>query len=218
MLKFTIRATCALPIWLLYQAVMLPLILAGFPIVALLALYLQLRFKYTSHTRTNALHFPALFWLWDNTEDGVDGDPWSTSSDEPKNPAWFEESAAWSLWRRVFVWSTWRNSVGNARFTRLFGMTVKPRAVRYVIPGVENRDRSQPLGVWWADYRKLGPYFAHQGWRCELRFPWTTFQCNVFNCTRCATNRRFFWIGWRIAQQDIVTKNVGFALQPWGKL
>lgn len=45
-------------------------------------------------------HFPRLFWLWDNDEDGI-------------TPAWYNPQA--TLWR-AYVWTAWRNSVNNLRF------------------------------------------------------------------------------------------------------
>lgn len=223
MIRFALRALLGVPVWLLYLALMTPLITIGVPLIAVLALYMQLRFKYTGHTRTHGkLRFPApfgvrLFYLWDNDEDGVDGDPWLESGDVEKNPEWFEATSSWSLWRKIFVWSAWRNSVGNARRLPFFGLDMAdPKGKVVTVPPfvwttreilkLKDRGVSSPpaFPVWWKEYRKTGPYLARYGYRFELRFPWST--------------QRFFWIGWRIAQQDAPNTDIGFAFQPFAKL
>ena len=110
--------------------------------------------------------------------------------------------ADWPGWRYILVWSVWRNSVGNARRVPFLGMDMPDQKdmVVYIPLGSLTWQRPQP----WEEYRKLGPYLARYGYRWELRFPW--------NATR------FFWIGWRIAQQDAPNTNIGFAFQPWAKL
>lgn len=221
MIRFILRALLGVPGWLGYFTLMLPLILLGFPLVAVGALVMQFNFKFTRHTRPGdgRLHWPFRWmWLWGNDEDGIDGDPWTTSDGEPKNPEWFEATANWSLWRRIFVWSAWRNSVGNARRTSLFGMTVNPDDVVIILPTTQCVGVPVAIDRPWAEYIKLGPYLARQGWRFELRFPWGGWTVGQGEKMGGIYPPRFFWIGWRIAQQDAVTKNVGFAFQPWGKL
>ncbi len=209
MIRFLLRILPAVPVWLGYFLLMTPLILVGFPLVALGAAWMQYRHKYVGHSReVPELHWPSrLMWLWDNDEDGIDGDPWASADAPLKNTEWFEATANWSVWRRIFVWSAWRNSVGNARRTPLFGMTVEPKKIRIYLP---HMFACQFQTDEWPEYRKLGPYLARQGWRFELRFPWPTYSESL--------TPRFFWIGWRIAQCDEVTKNVGAVFQPWGKL
>jgi hypothetical protein len=211
MVKFILRTLLGVPAWLLYFALMLPLIVIGFPLVAVLALVKQLQFKYTSHTRTSPqLRFPTLFglrlfYLWENDEDGIDGDPWTEASGEPKNPEWFEATASWSIWRKVFVWSAWRNSVGNARRVPFFGMTMTdPKDTVVVLPMTWKMGVPVAINRPWDEYRKLGPYLVRYGYRFELKFPWTA--------------TRYFWIGWRIAQQDQPNTDIGFAFQPWARL
>ena len=204
---------------------MLPLQLIGFPLVAVLALYMQLRFKYWGHTRFHGmLHFPApfglrLFYLWDNDEDGVDGDPWFNAGDAEKNPDWFEATIGWSVWRKVFVWSAWRNSVGNARRVPFLGMDIKDfKATQVWVPP---RHTDAEWFTKWPEYRKLGPYLARYGWRFELRFPLPAKICVCSQGADCRIKPpapRYFWIGWRIAQQDAPNTDIGFAFQPWAKL
>lgn len=220
MIRFILRTLLGVPAWLLYFALMLPLIVIGFPLVAVLALVKQLQFKYTSHTRTSPqLRFPTLFglrlfYLWENDEDGIDGDPWTEASGEPKNPEWFEATASWSIWRKVFVWSAWRNSVGNARRVPFFGMTMTdPKNTVIRLPSPQHGAPD------WETYRKLGPYIANYGYRFELRFPWPSRALTLQNMASTVSRpRRFFWIGWRIAQQDQPNTDIGFAFQPWARL
>jgi len=127
-------------------------------------------------------------WLWGNLEDGIDG---SANGFWPPQPAhsWAEKS-------QIIAWSAWRNSVGNGRRTRLYGMTVDPPKVRI-----------QYLGAGPFLNLKEGPYLAQQGWRYEVKFCWNPKQPDW-------KKRRYFWFGWRIAQQTEVTTGVGFACQP----
>lgn len=57
-------------------------------------------------------------WIFDNSEDGVDGCP-ILASGALKNPNWIGATYGWSTWRRRWVWSAWRNSVNNLRFTAI---------------------------------------------------------------------------------------------------
>jgi len=222
MTRFILRTLLGVPIWLLYMAVMLPLMLVGVPLVAVLALYMQHISKYRSHDDKGLLHFPApfglrLFYLWDNDEDGVDGDPIPDGvGGAPKNPAWFDATQRWSMWRKVFVWSAWRNSVGNARRLPFLGMDMRdPKDVVVTTPRADWLVADYEYDMWPA-YRKLGPYVARYGYRFELKFPWG--RCKLCTGTVPCPTLRYFWIGWRIAQQDQPNTDIGFAFQPWAKL
>lgn len=222
MIRFLLRTLLGVPAWLAYIVIQIPLMLIGFPLVAVLALWMQIRAKYNGHVRTNPqLRFPApfglrLFYLWENDEDGIDGDPWTESNGEPKNPVWFEATASWSTWRKVFVWSAWRNSVGNARRVPFLGMDmVDPKdKVVYVVP----KYTSAQWFTQWPEYRKLGPYLARYGYRFELKFPWGGWTVGQGEKMGGIYPPRYFWIGWRIAQQDKPNIDIGFAFQPWAKL
>jgi hypothetical protein len=217
MFRFILRALLGVPVWLLYFALMIPLMLLGFLLVplALLCRRYTVRMDADRYTR---LHFQDRWmWLWDNDEDGIDGLAIRVSY---KNPEWVA-GKRWSLFRFVFVWSCWRNSVGNARRVPFFGLSIRdPKdMVVYVPPSGLDAMRLTagftPFANRWPEYRKLGPYIARYGWAWELRFPWP----NLSSAAHIPTEqRRFFWIGWRIAQQDTPTNNVGFAFQPFGKL
>lgn len=228
MIRFLLRTLLGVPAWLAYIVIQIPLMLIGLPLVAVLALWMQIRAKYNGHVRTNPqLRFPApfglrLFYLWENDEDGVDGDPWTESNGEPKNPVWFEATASWSTWRKVFVWSAWRNSVGNARRVPFLGMDIKdpkdkvtalsPAGLAAMRAFCSTGPSSERVLTWWNEYRKLGPYLARYGYRFELKFPYPKFVNVHFSAPR------YFWIGWRIAQQDKPNIDIGFALQLFAKL
>jgi hypothetical protein len=226
MTRFILRTLLGVPAWLIYMALMLPLMLIGFPLVAVLALVMQLRFKYTGYARegTGLLHWPTVFgfrvfWLWDNDEDGIDGDPWTNAGDDPpKNPAWFGATETWSQWRKMFVWSAWRNSVGNARRLPFFGMDMAdPKDMVVSTPTLAATGTTFD----WFQYRKLGPYLARYGYRFELKFPWPQWFAESlvkYDGVKLYPPIRYFWLGWRIAQQDKPNTDIGFAFQPWAKL
>lgn len=227
MLRFLTHALLGVPGWLAYTVLMLPLILIGFPLVAVLATVMQLRSKYHSYDKAGLSRFPTvfglrLFYLWDNDEDGVDGDPLPDGvGGLPKNEAWFEETQRWSTWRRVFVWSAWRNSVGNARRLPFFGMDMPdPKDTVVHVPAFIKLQAAQTRLETWKEYRKLGPYLARYGYRFELRFPWPRAPQRDAGGDALGMLQppRYFWIGWRIAQQDTPNTDIGFAFQPWAKL
>lgn len=57
-------------------------------------------------------------WLWDNEEDGNNGYA-VLESGAYKNRNWVTQTSNWGAWRTRYVWSAWRNSVNNLRFTAL---------------------------------------------------------------------------------------------------
>jgi len=119
-------------------------------------------------------------WLWGNEEDGLDGSA---------NGFW-PVCSGFERWRQIVVWSAWRNSVGNARWLPFFGMDVK-----------------NPTVVLWPGGTLLeGPYVARQGYRFELRFPWSTKEPDW-------QKRRHCWVGWRMAN-NVGSVGSGFAFQP----
>lgn len=184
MTRFIFRALLGLPGWLLYFTLMTPLVVLGFPLVAVAAAFAK---QYYPEFGGNRHWLSPYLWLYDNAEDGIDG------GEAIRRP---QVNVGIGEWRRIVVWSAWRNSVGNARWTKLFGMTVDHTRVALYFPDSDFADLTSRL--------KTGPYLARQGARFELRVPWSP--------------GRFFWIGWRIAQQTGITPGVGFAFQPWGKV
>ena len=185
------RVLCGLPAWLAYAVLMIPLIAVGFVLCAIAPAAEPAQDAdgiARAHWRWRWM------WLWDNAEDAIDGVP---LVDPPKNPAWIADTHGWSAWRRRWWWSARRNSVGNARRTRLFGMTVIPLEVQLLGRGIGDL--------------KEGPYVAWQGWRYEVKWCWNRKNPDW-------QRRRYFWLGWRLAQQTAVTPDVGLAFQPWMRL
>lgn len=211
MLKLILRALLGIPGWLLYTIPMIFLIIVGIFIVFWEGMFGSLVSTPSGDDPLwRVAHFATNFrkrgwsWLWDNDEDGVDGEPIKLGSREEKNPEWTTQTDSWGLFRRIFQWSAVRNSVGNARRTAFFGMTVDHLKAMIAWPeGAHNLDAGPDL--------KEGPYVAWQGWRYELKFCWNPKQPDWIK-------RRYFWLGWRIAQVIGIEKNVGFAFQPWAKL
>lgn len=68
--------------------------------------------------------------LWENDEDGIDGIPLTATNQTFKNQSWITETKTWSRWRRIFVWSAWRNSVNNQRYMWPFKLVIDPSKVQ----------------------------------------------------------------------------------------
>jgi len=185
------RILFALPAWLLYTALMVPLILIGAVLVPILALggplTMTLRPSQKYPGRTVLAWAWRWMWIFSNEEDGLDG---TANCFWPPAPTYLKR--AWQIIR----WSAWRNNVGNARWLPFFGITVNPAKVK-VYP--------QPFNF------KEGPFIARQGWCSEVKFCWNPKQPDW-------TKRRYCWIGWRMAQQTQVTHGVGFAVHAWYSL
>lgn len=102
--------------------------------------------------------------LWGNEEDGIDGDPLRAGNIGIKNVNWFQDTKAWPQWRRIFVWSAWRNSVNNLRFTAI------GRSPVYDVNPVDNFNKAfLTNGIkFWAQYplSKGAPYrVLWLGWK-----------------------------------------------------
>lgn len=233
MLKFLSRILLAIPVWLAYLIPMTLLVLLGFIIVPLAAAldYLANRYNIIPYTWTMRASRASLYkgravmawrprWLWifGNEEDGIDG---TANGFQRRAGTTFSWAVAW----QIFAWSAWRNSVGNARWLPFFGLTISdPKDIVVYVPpsGLDAMHLTAgftPFADRWNEYRKLGPYIARYGWQFELKFPWySSSLCRNAGCFTCAPHRRYFWIGWRIAQQDAPNTGIGFAFQPWSKL
>jgi hypothetical protein len=105
--------------------------------------------------------------------------------------AFWPQADGFRRWKQIVIWSAWRNSVGNARWLPFFGLTVRNPTV-YILPGGSLLE---------------GPYIARQGVCFELRFCWNTKQPDW-------RKRRYFWVGWRLANSKSGDAGVGFAFQP----
>jgi len=174
--------------WLVYTVLMVPLIVLGFVLVPVMIWGRRYGASVLSYgvnqvpTRVGLAWSDRFMWLWGNDENAIDGSVGSLP------PGW--PPAGSSTAQRILNWSAWRNNVGNARRTALFGMTVDPARVLRI-----------------GNDLKEGPYLAWQGWRFEIRFCWNPAQPDW-------RKRRYFWLGWRIAQCTEVTREVGLACQP----
>jgi hypothetical protein len=210
MLKFIARILLAIPGWIAYLIPMTLLILLGFLIVPIAALSRSYSYRESDrYVKRSTLQFPDWLWLYNNEEDGIDG---------AANGFWPSPfTGRWAAFKQIVAWSAWRNSVGNARWVPFFGMTIAdPKDMVVYLPElIRLQVGSGGAQAVWNDYRKTGPYLARYGWRFELRFPWNRTAGGIPNV---ATDIRYCWIGWRIAQQDTPNTGVGFAFQPWSKL
>lgn len=170
----------------LYVAIQIPLQLIGLFLVPLLCFAQAYeRRESEKYSGVSVLAWtPRWAWLWGNEQNGIDG---GEGSNLP--PGW--PRAQSSLWGDILVWSVTRNSVGNARWTRLLGCSVDPARVKLVL-----MPRS---GV---TSRSMGPWLARMGWRFQLRFPWGA--------------GRAFRLGWGLEEQSTVTPlGVGFSIEPF---
>ena len=112
--------------FILIQLVSLVLTLLGIPICAALA-YSGMSGPHTVQGKI-LWHWPKLFWLWDNDEDGV----WCD---------WYRKSnPQWSVPRQEFMWTALRNPCNNLRY----------------VPGVSKVGR--PLWRWTWIFRGTGYY------------------------------------------------------------
>jgi hypothetical protein len=210
MIRFILRALMGVPVWTLYFALMIPLMVLGFALVPL-AVLLKRYTRGTDADGWTRTHFTDRWmWLWDNAEDGIDG--LAREGDGAfKNLFWLLANNGRSTFHYIFTWSALRNSVGNARRVPFLGLNIKDHKDMVVWVPPSGLDAMRLTAGFtrfanrWPEYRKLGPYIARYGWAWELRFPWPG-------------RKRFFWLGWRIAQTDTPTSDVGFACQVFGKL
>jgi hypothetical protein len=108
-------------LWPLYMAVQVPLWLLGFPVCYFLSrsaawVYRPSRYfdRFVHAWRPDWAH------IWGNEEDGVTGPDW-----------WADKNPNWSIEKRAFVWSAWRNSVNNLRFVSV-NPVIAPARVRFV--------------------------------------------------------------------------------------
>lgn len=88
------------------------LMLIGFPLIAIAPIVV------TAQTGRSLVEWKWgwMNWLWGNDEDGIDG--WPEYDDGYiKNINWVRDTFDWSTRKRIWVWSAWRNSVNNLRYT-----------------------------------------------------------------------------------------------------
>lgn len=164
-----LKAILAAPfMWLAWMLVAIVAQLIGFPLIAVLALFqpwLTLSLEY-SDKRVIAAFSPYklnFFYLWENDEDGIDGIPLINNT-AFKNQFWIDESKLWSRWRRIFVWSAWRNSVNNQRFFWFFRLVINPSQthIRYFF---KNSAYFVWQGLYSALYLTLGSRYLFVGYK-----------------------------------------------------
>lgn len=133
-----------IPIWVgWYLLIELPLTLLGFAVVwyygGAMSVYRAASNYYFSEDGKprQILRWRAPWWvenLFGNEEDGVDGLPLVLTTEvlEGRQAWWQRETLEWTVFRRIWMWSAFRNSVSNLRFTCL-GMSIEPDRVRALL-------------------------------------------------------------------------------------
>lgn len=109
---YRLRVLARFPLWGGMIVLELVLMLVGF-VVCAIAHPVRIVDPADRIERTHWM--PWWMWLWDNDIDGIDGQPGLPGV----NMNWRAATAGWSEFRRRWVWSTWRNSVNNLRFTAI---------------------------------------------------------------------------------------------------
>lgn len=116
-------------LWPLHELVGVALWLIGWPICCWLVTRRRYEYRFEPLFARQLLEWsPSWAFLWANNEDGIDGLRGNLFS----NGEWREHTKGWSAWRRILVWSAWRNPVGNLRFVRPFGFFIDPARVRSI--------------------------------------------------------------------------------------
>ena len=189
-------------LWLLFIAIEIPLWLLGWPVCLLLAATKH----YYGRSSTRWPDRVMLQWkgrlayIYSNEEDGIDGlrsmlsDPYGYIYQQ----FWIDKTKDWSDFRRIIVWSCWRNPIGNLRFVRPFGFLIDPAKVRW---RGNMRDPYAPR-----DKRRFLWHFVTHGLYSGMWGAYLGYQVRV---------------GWKIfptdqeglAGDDYRRKGCGFALQ-----
>jgi hypothetical protein len=183
--------------WPLQISISAVLWVFGWPICLYLALTKQYVIRHVDlFDRLLLCWRPSWAYLYSNSEDGIDG----AATIDPNNH-FAERTKDWPLWRRIVIWSAWRNPTGNERFIRPFGFIINPKRVHWIGNSLDPRaDALRPIRstVLW--------YYASHGFYGGL---WLV------------VGRVHFRIGWKIYPTDALgvspddyrSKGCGFALQ-----
>ena len=189
-----LRLLISLPIWALYIAMQIVLIILGWifvPIAAALELY---TFSLPPSNPKGVYHFTNKFmWLWDNFEDGIANDTY-----------W----KAPNTFLQIIYWSCLRNPVNNLRVTPFLSCKITAKKVgfygsfadsseKYLVrDAVEKYDTKVPQ---W--------FFAWCGWRFSNFYLQFNFLGNLYR----------FWIGSaKIYPTDIYGGPLGYREQGAG--
>ena len=111
------RLTYAVPMWVAYLILTLPLDLLGLPIVALAILF---RRNDTSVLGQPIISAPIWLALWGNSEDGY-------------APQWYTDATpTWPWWWRMWVWAAVRNRTNNLRFWKALHPPPVPERIQWL--------------------------------------------------------------------------------------
>lgn len=198
------RLCYAIPTWILYILIWIPLVLLGHLIIPVLLVIGEYKRKDSNHwpwldwsNRYNQAYqgFPALFWLWANEGDGL------------YPPEYAKKYPDWSFFRLAWTWAAVRNPVNNLRFVPLLSCKIDSWRVH-----------------WIGNIKGGTPEFYDEKTYTYSFFAW----CGIYSCYRKQYRNKKgqmmeFWIGWKIWPSDFYgvsafRKNgAGFAMQ-WRKM
>lgn len=148
-MKIAFMAFVALVTWSLHLIVGAVLWLIGFPLCFILL-------TRNAYWKRNSDRWPervllewrtAWAWIYGNEEDGIDG----SRGGDPAQSWWLKRTDGYAEKTRIFVWSAWRNPVGNLRFVRPFGFLIDPAKVNFVGNSIdpEESHRLDPSKSYW---------------------------------------------------------------------
>lgn len=174
----------ALAVLLLIPATLLKLFGA---VLGLIVVPLGILTQYMSLDDHDHKHWPDIFWLWGNDEDGV-------------NPQWWQDRHPnWPHWWQAFVWLAIRNPVNNHRYLfkepdEIVGKTDSPAGLE---PHQLLMNRQQ------SGYR-----WVRAGWMCGYRKVWLGF--DVTDTGAVEQTYSEVWIGWKLGS---TVPGLGFTFQ-----
>lgn len=131
-------------LWLARVLLLLILAIPGVPIVLILAGLRVARVRASRHFQRNVMQFPWWAWPYQNDEDGVDG----LRGGDPAQQWWADKTAGWSVSRRIFIWSAFRNPVDSLRWIPLLNPVLDPARVRFI--GMDHEPAKGENGFYFA--------------------------------------------------------------------
>lgn len=172
-MTLALRIILSIPVWLVRLAVMLVLAILGLPVIYVLAWQAWCWPTKSRRFDRVVLQFPLIAWLWNNSEDGVDG----LRGGDPAQQWWADKTAVWSPQKRIFIWSAFRNPVDSLRWVPLLNPKLEPSRVRFV--GMDHE-----------------PAKGENGWY----FAWLAG--TPYSCIRAERWGWRFWLGWKLKPED----------------
>jgi len=146
-MRTAIRIACiSLPTWALRLVIFIPLAVIGLPLVYALAHAGWCEARHSPRFNRMVLQWrtPWLFWLWNNSEDGVDG----LRGGDPAQDRWAKETAGYSTQKRIWIWAARRNPVDNLRFVPILNPKINPKRVRFI--GLDHEPAKGDGGYYYA--------------------------------------------------------------------